>query len=343
MQRSYAGMVVSVLMVMVLLVPVGTAFGGKNNTNYLNGKPFEDLAGQITANRDSISGLVASTSELRVDLDALRAEMNAVKDRFLMNEAGIANLEMQMSEVRSNFDLSFTEITKIKSEVDDLKSSVTANLAAILELDDTVAANLATILDLDSNVAANLAAILDLDSDVATNLATIMGLDSTISENISAIQALNAEMAVLESRVDTDLQTFSIFLAQMKAQLQAEAEELSTLQAQVDTMNTKVQTQIQALQDEIANLRDQVVTSQNLTVSELAVVTSNISYLLTKAVDLNNQITNNNNNINSLKTNFENHYHRYYDQDKFFMWCVYHQANHLYDYSGAFSTGGPSY
>ena len=343
MQSSYARMFVTALMVMVLLVPVGMAFGGKNNTNYLNGKPFGDLAGQIAANRNSISGLTAGTSEIRADLDALRAEMNAVKDRFLTNEAGIADLEVQMSEIRANYDFAFKEITKIKSEVDYLKSSVTANLTAILELDDTVTANLAAILDLDADVAANLVAILGLDADVATNLATITELDSTISENISAIQALNADMADLESQVDTDLQTFSALLSQMKAQIQAEMEEITALQAQVDTMNTKAQVQIQALQNEIANLRDQVAINQNLTVSELAVATSNISYLLGEVVDLNNQITGNTNSITSLKNNIDNHYHLYYDQDRYFIWLKYYQVNLRYDYSTTAITSGPSY
>lgn len=347
MQKSYAGIFVIALMVSLLLVPVGTAFGGKNNTNYLNGKPFADLAGQIAANRYSISGLETSTSELRVDLDALRAEMNAVKDRFLANEAGITNLETQMSEVRANYDLSFKEITKIKSEIDDLKSSVTANLVAILELDDTVIANLAAILDLDSNVAANLAAILDLDGDVATNLATIMELDSTISEDISAIQTLNSEMAELESQLDANLQNLSILLEQMKTQLQAESQELSALQVQVDTMNTSVQVQIQALQDEITHLRNQQeATNQNLTVSELAVITVNISYLLSDVVDLNNRITSNTNNINTLQNNFQNHRHRFYDQDRIYLFWILFKAYHYYSYDSyidTFITDAPSY
>lgn len=343
MQKSYAGIFVAALMVSLLLFPPKTVFGAKGNTNYLNGKPFAELAGQIATNSEAIIGLETITNELRVDLDTLKADMIAVENRLLYNEAGIANLEAQMSEVRANYESSFMEIKRIKLEIDDLKNSVTANLASILQLDDTVTDNLAAILDLDANVATNLAAILDLDADVATNLTTIMELDSTISENISTIQTLNQEMAELESQLDADLQNFSILLEQMKTQLQVESQELIALQAQVDTMNTSVQVQIQALKDEITKLRDQVATNQNLTVSELAVITANISCLLSDVVDLNNQISSNSNNINSLKINFDDHYHRYYDQDRFFLWCVYHNVNHDYDFSAILSTDGPSY
>jgi len=203
------------LMTMVYLSMTSFAYGAKDNKGYLNGRPFSDLARHIAENRDAISELETTTSELRTDLDALTVEMMSVKARLLANETRIADLEGQMLEVRADLNSSFIEIEKIRSELAGLKSNVAENLALILELDDAMTANLAAILDLDSNVAANLAAILGLDSDVATNLSTIMNLDGTVSENISAIRALNLEMTLLESRLDDDLDAFSNLLAQM--------------------------------------------------------------------------------------------------------------------------------
>jgi len=108
-------------------------------------------------------------------------------------------------------------------------------------------------------------------------------------------------------------------------------------------MNTQVQIQLQALQDEITNLREQVVTNQDLTVSELAAVTANVSFLLTDVAVLNNHITTNTNTINSLQSNFQNHYHRYYDQDRIYWWNVYQSLYRYYYFSGTSITSGPSY
>ena len=58
MKRTYTKILLTGFMAVMFLIPSGRAYGDKNNTNYLNGKPLADLAGQIAENRNSQAELI---------------------------------------------------------------------------------------------------------------------------------------------------------------------------------------------------------------------------------------------------------------------------------------------
>lgn len=318
------GVILSVGMTFVLFpILSGYSYAGKENRNYLNGRPFSELSDRIEENRDSILDLETSTSQLREDLNALEADVGKLKTLVSQNTAGIVNLDKEISVIRQDLEGAIEKSVRIRSELEILKGEVLEQVRRIQ--------------DLDGAVAANICAILDLDDRVDVNLDRIRSLDSSLAEKVQEILLLKEEMASLQSRVHENMYAYFELLAEMNTYFQEETVLMQGLQEQIDHMSAQVQLQIQTLEEETTNLRARIEASEDLTVSELALANTNINYLLTQAMSLNNRIISNTNALNALQTKFEDHYHRYWDYN-----TMYYNTYYI-DYSYFSYSEPPTY
>lgn len=225
-QRMQILISLAILTLSVLLAQPAMGVGRKDNTNFMNGKPFAYLGSLIDANRERIAALESRTEELQAELDALSEEMDLVKEQVEGNSVKIADLKNEMDLVNEELVNIGNDINQINDDMDALSSDVEGNA-------DKIAALELKLKELEEAFALAEDQIKGLENLIAAEIALIQMEIASLTEEMDAIHADTSEQiqtirdelkALSESAgsgtvTEADIIAINIAMAELLAQL----------------------------------------------------------------------------------------------------------------------------
>ncbi len=249
----------SALALTFLIVAPQFANAAKNNTSFLNGKPFANLSAQIQANADSISALNASTAAIRVDLDALTVIVNDHEGRITANEGNISTLLQNFSDLSTQVALNSSQIATLFTDLETLEGQVADNKA---ELEGQISALGVQLVAARTELLGMLAT---LSQEVQTQRQELDAVDAQINAAITTIngqiQALNDQIANVRDEIAANQQVTTDALALANFQINSLLVDVTTLQGAVGTLeqtSTDLDAAIQVNVDAIAQLQGSI-------------------------------------------------------------------------------------
>jgi len=212
----------SALVLMCSTLFLSPAFASKNNSNFLNGKPFAYLNGQISDNSAALDAINARISSLSESFASLQAQIsqntqsiaatnqqvvsltNSVNllganvtqlaadlfDHQALHQRDVDNLQSQLSNVQSQIN-GLTDglnslATQLNEEVASLKSAIAANSGEVQSLSISV-----SLLSADLSLAQNdILELLNNSAKLSIQLEEQQAVIEQMAEDIAALQAL---------------------------------------------------------------------------------------------------------------------------------------------------------
>ena len=102
--------------VLALVAANGAVAKNKDNSSYLNGKPFDELNQSIQQNAALIQQNADSIAALKLDVDAIEGDIQLLTDRVTANELAI-------SDANAAIDQANGDIAAVRSDLYDLAAS----------------------------------------------------------------------------------------------------------------------------------------------------------------------------------------------------------------------------
>jgi peptidoglycan hydrolase CwlO-like protein len=259
LMKKVKSILLSALALAFLVVAPQFASAAKNNTSFLNGKPFANLSAQIQANADSISALNSSTAAIQAELDALTTVVNDHEARITANEGNISSLLQNFSDlsvqVNGNSNLIATLITDLElleGEVADNKVELEGQISALgAQLVAARTELLGMLATLSQEVLIQRQELDAVDAQINAAIATING----------QIQALNTTIANVRDEIAANQQVTTDALALANFQINSLLVDVTTLQGAVGTLeqtSSDLDAAIQVNVDAIAQLQGSI-------------------------------------------------------------------------------------
>lgn len=233
--RKTRSSLLSVFALVFLFVAPQFANAAKNNTSYLNGKPFSELSAQIQANADSISSLNSTTDAIQAELDLLTAIVAEHETRITANEVDISALLQNFSELSVQVEANSSQISTLITDLEALEGDVAANKA---ELEGQISALGASLI---ATRAELIGMLTTLRQEVQTQRQELDAVDAQINAAIAAIniqiQALNGAIEAVRDEIVANQQVTTDALAAANFQINSLLVDVTSLQGSVATLS----------------------------------------------------------------------------------------------------------
>ncbi len=200
--------------------PIANA--AKNNTNFLNGKPFSTLNDSIEENAAAIEANTTAIGALEADFVALQAIVDSI-------EVHIADMDTRITANKDSITQALNDISLLSSDLDALRQAHVDDLAAInltvadlealinqtqVNLDNAVASLQLQLANLEASTGADIDAlivkttglmgdVIVLNNTLQNQQILISDLQTSQSDLENMIAGLEIREAALEGRVST--------------------------------------------------------------------------------------------------------------------------------------------
>ncbi len=197
------------LVTLALALPATGFAGNKNNTNYLNGKPFAALSAQIQQNAVAINDLEMETAAFRAALSAIETDIGDLEQQVETNRADLESLVASLSDVSTQVAYNRSELESLKEQHVTDMAAVESEMAALDErlsaLQVELAAALSSLSDqltqLKAELEVNSGSIDSLLTDVASLMTEVMGLNLRLDTGEARMTSLEDDLAGLDQLV----------------------------------------------------------------------------------------------------------------------------------------------
>jgi len=191
--------------VMLAFVSAGSAFaakgGNSDNTNFLNGKPFDTLNADIQVNATAIEALQTETAALQSTVNGLSISISNLELTVQENSDAIIELQNGLDVTYQELQALKLQVTTHTTSVNDSIASLQNQIDALQQQVNALTANLAaSLVSLQDAIDANSTGVSSLLAQVTTLTAEILVMNGTLTNHEDRLTALEA--AVVQLRAD---------------------------------------------------------------------------------------------------------------------------------------------